>query len=161
MSSMQHKYGLHITHPVPWSYSLSRRTNSSCIHPVLSLLFRDIAAPYQFGTVAFCLQSFCQILQVGVQIFMVRLRCHSIDSTGGVLIHVVPAFAQEVGVWKPVKVPKTMAFASFRSFCYPLQGGWLMFSRSDVSGISFLCRLRSSVRSFPMWLACPTSEYYA
>ena len=30
-----------------------------------------------------------------------------------------------------------------------------------VSGMSFLCGLRTSVRSFPMWQAFPTSEYYA
>ena len=30
--------------------------------------------------------------------------------------------------------------------------------QSYMSGISFLCELRASIRSFPMWLAFPTSE---
>jgi hypothetical protein len=29
-----------------------------------------------------------------------------------------------------------------------------------MSGISFLYSLRASIRSFPMWPAFPTSEYY-
>ena len=33
--------------------------------------------------------------------------------------------------------------------------------RSYVSGASFLCGLRTPVGSFAMWLAFPTSDYYA
>ena len=36
-----------------------------------------------------------------------------------------------------------------------------MLLRSDMSGMSFLCRLRASVETFPLWWAFPTSEYYA
>jgi hypothetical protein len=36
-----------------------------------------------------------------------------------------------------------------------------MFTRSCMSGMSFLCGLRTSVGSFAMWLAFPTSDYYA
>jgi len=36
-----------------------------------------------------------------------------------------------------------------------------MFIQSDMSGISFLCRLRAPVKSFPMYVAFPRSEYYA
>jgi hypothetical protein len=33
--------------------------------------------------------------------------------------------------------------------------------RSNMSGMSFLCRLRASVETFPVWWAFPTSEYSA
>jgi hypothetical protein len=36
-----------------------------------------------------------------------------------------------------------------------------MFTRSCMSGTSFLCELRASVGSFAMWPAFPTSDYYA
>ena len=36
-----------------------------------------------------------------------------------------------------------------------------MFIPPDMSGMSFLCRLRASVKSFPMYVAFPRSEYYA
>jgi len=36
-----------------------------------------------------------------------------------------------------------------------------MLIQSNMSGMSFLCRLRVSVRSFPMYVALPRSEYYA
>jgi len=36
-----------------------------------------------------------------------------------------------------------------------------MLLRSDMSGMSFLGRLRASVETFPVWWAFPTSEYYA
>ena len=36
-----------------------------------------------------------------------------------------------------------------------------MSIRPDMSGMSFLCRLRASVKSFPMYVAFPRSEYYA
>ena len=54
-----------------------------------------------------------------------------------------------------------MVFAFFCSICYSPQGGWLVLIQPTMSGTSFLCRLRTSVRSFPMWRAFPTSEYYA
>ena len=51
---------------------------------------------------------------------------------------------------------------------YPVQDQSLFFAvrlacvlQPYVSGTSFLCKLRVSVRSFPLWLAFPTSEYYA
>ena len=36
-----------------------------------------------------------------------------------------------------------------------------MFIQPDMSGMSFLCGLRTSVKSFPMYVAFPRSEYYA
>ncbi len=36
-----------------------------------------------------------------------------------------------------------------------------MLTQPDMSGMSFLCGLRASVRSFPMYVAFPRSEYYA
>jgi len=38
-------------------------------------------------------------------------------------------------------------------------GSWC--SDPTVSGMSFLCALRTSVKSFPMYVAFPRSEYYA
>ena len=45
--------------------------------------------------------------------------------------------------------------------CCSPQGGWLMFIQPDMSGMSFLCKLRAPVKSFPMYVAFPRSEYYA
>jgi hypothetical protein len=36
-----------------------------------------------------------------------------------------------------------------------------MLIQPYMSGMSFLCELCASVRSFPLWQAFPTSEYYA
>ncbi len=36
-----------------------------------------------------------------------------------------------------------------------------MVTRSSVSGMSFLCGLRTPVGSFALWPAFPTSDYYA
>jgi hypothetical protein len=35
------------------------------------------------------------------------------------------------------------------------------FSSPTVSGMSFLCGLRTSVGSFALWLAFPAPDYYA
>jgi len=36
-----------------------------------------------------------------------------------------------------------------------------MLFQPYMSGMSFLCRLRTSVGTFPMYTAFPCSEYYA
>lgn len=81
----------------------------------------DVTTPHQLGAVFLGLQPLHQVLYVGVQMLLVRLRGDSIDATGGFLVQITPAAFQKVCVQFPVEVPKPVVFASFRPIGYSPQ----------------------------------------
>jgi hypothetical protein len=91
--------------------------------PLAAVLFGDVAAPDQLGPVAFGLQALHQMLQVGVEVLLVRLGCHAVDSAGGFLVQIAPAVSQQLGIQTSVEILKTMVFAGARPLGYSPQGG--------------------------------------
>jgi hypothetical protein len=73
-----------------------------------------------------------------------------VDATGGVLIQVVPAVEQQLGVQTPVQIPKAVVLVDLRFVGYPPQEVGFWCSDPSVSGRSCLCGLRTSVMSFPL-----------
>ena len=60
-----------------------------------------------------------------------------------------------------------LGYTRFRTDCYynqmtiPRRKGSSYRSQSSMSGMSDFCGLRTSVKTFPMYVALPRSEYYA
>jgi len=54
-----------------------------------------------------------------------------------------------------------MRLSTFALLAIPRREVGLCLSDPTVSGTSFLCGLHTSVKSFPLYVAFPRSEYYA
>lgn len=91
--------------------------------PFAAALLGDITAPDQLGPVAFRLQALGQVLDIGDEVLLIRLCRDLINTAGGFLVQIVPAFEQQGGIQEPVEVLKTMVFAGLRPLGYSLQGG--------------------------------------
>jgi hypothetical protein len=88
---------------------------------LLSVLFGDQHAPDQLGPVAFRLHALGQIGEVRFQVACVDLCRQPVDTTGRVLVQVVPAVHQQLDIHLSVEVAKAMVLALLRSIGYSPQ----------------------------------------
>jgi hypothetical protein len=88
---------------------------------LLSILFGYQHAPDQLGPVAFRLHALGQIGDVRFQVACVGLCRQPVDTTGRVLVQVVPAGHQLLDIHLSVKVAKAMVLALPCSIGYPPQ----------------------------------------
>src|SRR5262245_52323997 len=54
-----------------------------------------------------------------------------VHPTGRLLIEVLPAVEQQLGIYASVQIPKPVSLVSFSFVSYPPQGGWLPLVRSN------------------------------
>ncbi len=113
------------------------------------------------GSVAFRCQTLDPVLDRGDECLLIR---HCRDPTlpsGGLLVQCVPAAEEQLGIQESIEVLKSRVLAGVRLLGYAPQREVVpRCSSPTVSGAGCFCGRRSSVKSFPLWQACPTSEDY-
>jgi hypothetical protein len=123
--------------------------------PFLAVFFRHVTALHQLGSGAFPLQALRQCLKIGVQMLCIRL-CRSLVSPAGcVLLQVVPAGQQPLGIQAPVPIPTSVSRVDACLVGYSPQGGWLMWFRSDYVRHQFPGRAPYSRHVLPHVVSFP------